>query len=119
MFPMMVLGLLYRNVGRKRATEMMLLGERIPAPQAQEFGIINHAYSRNHFEASAAEFVRKLAAKSSTILRMGKEAINGILDKKLVIEEKILETALAEVMATEDSKEGIRAFVEKRPPKWD
>ena len=54
MFPMMVMGLLYRNVGRKRATEMMFLGERITAAQAEEFGIINHAYPRDQFEAAAA-----------------------------------------------------------------
>jgi enoyl-CoA hydratase/carnithine racemase len=117
MFPMMVLGLLYRNVGRKRATEMMFLGERITAPQAQEIGIINHAYSRDQFETAADEFVRKLAAKSSKILKMGKAAIFRILDEKLPSEEKFLESALVEVMATDDSKEGIRAFVEKRPPR--
>lgn len=119
MFPMMVMGLLYRNVGRKKATEMMLLGERIPAPEAQGFGIINHTYGRGQFESASAEFVRKLASKSSTILRMGKEVITGILDENLIVEEKILENALAEVMDTEDSREGIRAFVEKRPPRWD
>jgi len=118
MFPMMVLGLLYRNVGRKKATEMMFLGERITAAQAQEFGIINHIFSRNQFEGSAGEFVQKLAAKSPTILRMGKEAITRILDDRLPEEEKLLESALVEVMATKDSKEGIRAFVEKRQPKW-
>jgi enoyl-CoA hydratase len=119
MFPMMVMGLLYRNVGRKRATEMMFLGERIPAVQAVELGLINHAYPRDQFEAAAGEFVQKLAAKSSVILQMGKKAISQLLDGNLEGEEKYLESALTEVMATEDSKEGLRAFVEKRPPKWD
>jgi enoyl-CoA hydratase len=119
MFPMMVFGLLHRNVGRKKAIEMMMLGERITAAQAQEFGIINHAYSREVFDAAAGEFLRKIAAKSSVILQMGKEVITGILDKDLGSEEKLLESALAEVMSTEDSKEGIRAFLEKRPPRWN
>ena len=119
LFPMMVLGLLYRNVGRKKATEMMFLGERITAAQAKEFGIINHTYSREDFEAASSEFVRKLASKSPAILQMGKEVISRVLDEKLAGEEKLLETALAEVMATEDSEEGIRAFLEKRQFKWD
>ena len=119
MFPMMVMGLLFRNVGRKKATEMMLLGERITAAEAQQFGVINHVFSRDRFEASAGEFVQKLAAKSLTILKMGKEAISRVLDGKLPEEERFLESALVEVMATRDSKEGIRAFAEKREPKWD
>ena len=118
MFPMMVMGLLYRNIGRKKATEMMLLGDRITALQAREFGIINHVFSRDQFEAAAAGFVQNLASKSATILKMGKRAISRLLDKKLPEEERFLESALAEVMATADSKEGIRAFVEKRQPNW-
>ncbi len=118
MFPMMVMGLLYRNIGRKKAPEMMLLGDRITALQAQEFGIINHVFNRDQFEAAAAGFVQNLASKSATILKMGKRAISRLLDKKLPEEERFLESALAEVMATTDSKEGIRAFVEKRPPNW-
>jgi enoyl-CoA hydratase/carnithine racemase len=119
MFPMMVMGLLYRNVGRKKATEMMFLGERITAARAQEFGIINHAVKRDRFDAAAGEFVQKLAAKSSPILGMGKKAISSVLDEKLPELEQFLESALVEVLSTEDSKEGIRAFVEKRAPKWN
>jgi enoyl-CoA hydratase len=118
MFPMMVMGLLCRNVGRKRATEMMFLGERITAIQAMEYGIINHVYPRDRFEAEAGEMIRKLLGKSSTILQMGKKAISRLLDEKLEVEENYLESALAEVMATDDSKEGLRAFIERRPSKW-
>jgi len=119
MFPMMVMGLLYRNAGRKKATEMMFLGEPITAPEAQTLGIINHAYNRGEFETAARDFVQQLASRSSTILKMGKEAIFRLLDKELSAEEEFLESALVEVMATEDSKEGLRSFAEKRPPKWN
>ena len=118
MFPMMVMGLLYRNVGRKRATEMLLLGDRISAAEAAQSGLINRALPREQFEAAAADYIQKLAGKSSVILAMGKRAISGLLDKSLHDEEQYLESALVEVMTTDDSKEGIRAFVEKRKPSW-
>jgi enoyl-CoA hydratase len=118
MFPMMVMGLLYRNLGRKKATEMLLLGDRITAAEAAQSGLINRALPREQFEAVAAEYIQKLSSKSSVILAIGKRAISRLLDKSLQEEEQYLESALVEVMATDDSKEGIRAFVEKRKPNW-
>jgi enoyl-CoA hydratase len=118
MFPMMVMGLLYRNVGRKKATEMILLGDRMTAAEAAQSGLINRAFPREQFEAAAAGYIQKLADKSTVILAMGKKAISELLDKSLHEEEQYLESALVKVMATEDSKEGIRAFVEKRKPSW-
>lgn len=119
MFPMMVMALLYRNVGRKKATEMMFMGEQLTAGQAREFGIINHFYSRESFDSESGRFLQKLTQKSISILQMGKEAISRLLDDDLWAQEKFLESALSEVMSTPDSKEGIRAFIEKRPPKWN
>ncbi len=118
MFPMMVLALLYRHLGRKKATEMLFLGERIPAPEAVQLGIVNHVFPRKEFEEGAAAFVAKISEKSTAILRLGKEAITTIEDGGLGKSLEQLETALARVMATEDSKEGMRAFVEKRKPRW-
>ncbi len=118
MFPMMVLALLYRHLGRKKSTEMLFLGERIPAPEAKQLGIVNHVFPRKEFEEGAAAFVAKISEKSNAILRLGKEAITTIEDGGLGKSLEQLETALARVMATEDSKEGMRAFLEKRKPRW-
>ena len=118
MFPMMVLTLLYRNIGRKKANEMMLLGERLSAPEARELGIVNHVYPRADFDAAAGAFLAKVAEKSGAILRMGKEAIRDVENAGLPKALDRLESALGRVMASEDSKEGIRAFLEKRKPHW-
>ncbi len=118
MFPMMVLALLYRHVGRKRAAEMLFLGERLPAASALAYGIVNRIFPRNRFEESTTEFLGGLADKSSSILRLGKEAIRRVEYESLPRDLEFLETALAQVMSTEDSREGIRAFVEKRSPVW-
>ncbi len=118
MFPMMVLALLYRNVGRKRATEMMFLGERIPANTARDYGIVNHTFPRDRFDASSGEYLMKLAGLSSSILKSGKDAILRLEIKDLAEELEYLEEALAGVMTKEDCREGMRAFVEKRKPAW-
>jgi enoyl-CoA hydratase/carnithine racemase len=117
MFPMMVLALLYRVVGRKKATEMIFLGERMSAAAARDCGIVNQVYPREAFDEAADEFVSRLAEKSGGILRLGKEAIAAVEDLPLSPALEYLEKALARLMATEDSKEGIRAFLEKRKPK--
>ena len=118
MFPMMVFALLYRQAGRKRATEMLFFGERISATTAMEYGIVNHTYPRDQFDMEAGQYVRKLADKSAGILRLGKEAMFHVEGRSLPDELQYLESELAKVMSTADSKEGIRAFVEKRKPQW-
>ena len=118
MFPMMVLALLYRHLGRKQAAEMLLLGERISAPAALRFGILNRAVPRQNFEGEVGPILRKLADKSSHIVRLGKEAIERVAGRDLREDLEYLERALAAVMATADSQEGILAFLEKRPPNW-
>ncbi len=118
MFPMMVLALLHRHVGRKRAAEMLFMGERIPAASAMEYGIVNRVFPRSRFDVSATEYLSKLAGESSAILRLGKEAIGRIEDAGLAEELEYLEGALERVMSTGDSREGILAFVEKRRPVW-
>jgi enoyl-CoA hydratase len=118
MFPMMVLALLYRNVGRKKATEMLLLGERVSAETALSLGILNQVHPRARFDAAADELLHKLARKSGSILRLGKQAIGHIEDRMLLEELEYLESMLSRAMSTADSKEGMRAFLEKRPPIW-
>jgi enoyl-CoA hydratase/carnithine racemase len=118
MFPMMVLALLFRNVGRKKAAELILLGERISAAEARELGIVNRVFARGAFEESAHDFVTKLASRSGEILRRGKAAMREVEGLPLDQQLERLEKALELLMATADSQEGIRAFLEKRPPRW-
>jgi enoyl-CoA hydratase len=118
MFPMMVLALLYRHVGRKKAVEMLFFGERVPAATALKLGLVNRMYPRAQFDAQANEFLGKLAEKSGSILGLGKKAIRHVEDRDLLKDLRYLESELAHVIATADSKEGMRAFLEKRNPVW-
>jgi enoyl-CoA hydratase/carnithine racemase len=118
MFPMMVLALLYRVAGRRKATEMIFLGERMSAAVARDCGIVNQVFPRETFDSAADAFVRRLAEKSGAILRLGKEAIGAVEDLPLPGALEYLESALARLMKTDDSREGIRAFLEKRKPRW-
>jgi enoyl-CoA hydratase/carnithine racemase len=118
MFPMMVLALLFRHVGRKRGTEMLFLGERISAPEARDYGILNRIFDRAQFDGAAAEYLEKLSSRSSAILRLGKEAMSNIEEATLAADLEYLESQLGRLMATEDSREGRRSFLEKRTPRW-
>lgn len=118
LFPFMVTALLYRNVPRKRAAELMLLGERITAAQAQQIGIVNRVVPEAEFDQAVHDWAGRLAARSPLMLRMGKDAMFRQQDMALADALDYLRAQLTLAFATEDAREGVAAFFEKRDPRW-
>src|SRR4051794_25183369 len=117
-FPFMIMALIYRNVPRKKANELLLLGERISAEEAREAGIVNKVVPADQFDEAVADWAGKLAAKSPLIMRLGKEAMLRQLDMSLFDALDYLRAQLTLALSTEDIKEGVTAFFEKREPNW-
>jgi 3-hydroxypropionyl-coenzyme A dehydratase len=117
-FPFMVLALLYRNVPRKKANELALLGERISAQEAHEIGIVNKVVPAEDFDATVEDWARQLASKSPLIMRMGKEAMYRQMDMAFADALEYLHHNLTLALSTEDIQEGVKAFFEKREPEW-
>ncbi len=118
LFPFMIMALIYRNVGRKKASEMMLLGERLTAEEAREAGIVNRVVAADEFDDAVAEWAQKLASKSPLVMRLGKDAIWRQMDMPLVEALDYLRAQLTIELSTEDAIEGVKAFFEKRDPDW-
>lgn len=117
-FPFMVTALLYRNVGRKKATELVLLGARISALEAREIGIVNRVVDAGELAASVAEWTARLADASPLIMRLGKDAMWRQMDMALADALDYLRAQLALVASSDDLHEGIAAFFEQRKPEW-
>jgi enoyl-CoA hydratase/carnithine racemase len=116
LFPMMIGALIFRNVLRKKAMEMVLLGEKLTAARAQEMGLITRAVPADQFDETVNGVLRNLASKSPIGMKIGKAAFYAMQDMKFEDALDYLSGKLGEVAATEDAKEGITAFIEKRPP---
>ena len=104
------------SIGRARAFQMAFLGERVPAPQALEWGLVNWVYPDDRLMEEAEDLVRRLAAGPTRSYAGSKRALNqfiyGDLDAQLDLEAE-LQHALGR---THDFLEGATAFVEKRAP---
>jgi enoyl-CoA hydratase/carnithine racemase len=117
-FPFMIMALIYRNVPRKKANELLLLGERVSATEAERIGIVNKVVPAGDFDAAVAEWAVKLAGKSPVIMRMGKEAMFRQQDMAFADALEYLHSQLTIAFSTEDIVEGVTAFFEKREPQW-
>jgi enoyl-CoA hydratase/carnithine racemase len=117
-FPFMIMALIYRNVPRKKANELLLLGERWSAQDALAVGIVNKVVPAEEFDAAVAEWATKLASKSPVIMRLGKEAMRRQLDMPLDDALDYLRAQLTLAVSTEDIVEGVTAFFQKREPEW-
>ncbi len=118
LFPMMIGALIYRNVLRKKAMEMVLTGSRFTAAEALAMGLVTRAVPRNELDTTVKDLLVALAAKSPIGMKIGKEAFYSMADMPFEDAVDHLADKLAEVAATEDAREGILAFIEKRPPKF-
>ena len=117
-FPFMIMALIYRNVGRKKTNELLLLGEQISAAEAERIGIVNRVVAAEDFDATVRDWAQRLAAKSPLMMRMGKDAMFRQQDMAFADALDFLRAQLALTFATEDIQEGVSAFFEKREPKW-
>lgn len=117
-FPFMISALIYRNVDRMKANELMMLGDPISAREAQRLNVVNTVADAEDFDATVREWAHRVAAKSPLLMRMGKDALASTRDLSLREALDALRSQLALAFTTEDIKEGVAAFREKRDPVW-
>lgn len=117
-FPFMIMAVIFRAVPQKRANELLLLGDRITAEQAHDLGLVNRVLPSAEFPGAVAEWAAALAAKSPLIMRLGKQAMAQQRDLALHDQLQFLRTQLSLAQATDDIREGVAAFFEKREPVW-
>jgi enoyl-CoA hydratase len=118
LFPFMIAALIARNVGRKKMTELLLLGERIDAREAQRIGLVNRVVAADAFDAAVAEWAQALAAKSPLVVKLGKDSLYAQQDMSFheALEHQRAQLTIA--LSTHDAHEGVAAFMERREPRW-
>jgi len=114
----MISALIYRNIDRMKANELMMLGEPIDAAEAYRLNIVNAVVPAERFDEVVREWAHKVARKSPLLMRLGKNAINATRDMSLPDALEALRAQLALAFTTEDIVEGVTAFREKREAAW-
>ena len=109
---------LSRNVPRKQAMEMLLTGEPIEAATARDIGLINRVVAAGTERAAAIALAEKVAIKSAYTVRLGKAAFYRQAEMSLADAYRYAAEVMTENMMARDAEEGIKAFIEKREPKW-
>ncbi len=110
---------LSRNVSRKMAMEMLLLGEFLPASRVKELGLINRVVSNERVETEAREMARIIADKSPAAIKIGKRAFYDQAEMTLDEAYAFAGRTMAENMMMRDAEAGINAFINKEPmPDW-
>ncbi len=104
--------------GARRANEIVLLGDRLTADEAKSIGLVNRVVPAADLDEALLELVAKLASKSPAVLRIAKRALRTSTSRALEVLPEIESLYREELAATEDMREGLEAFLEKRKPKW-
>ncbi len=107
-----------RTLGKKRCLELLMTGDMIDAETAGQWGLVNRVAPAGKLREETMALAGKLAAKSPLALQMGKEAYYGMADLEYGKALAYTNELFAALCVTEDAKEGIDAFLNRRPPEW-
>jgi enoyl-CoA hydratase/carnithine racemase len=118
LFPRMIMAVLRGVVSRRRLMEMMLLGETMSAREAERLELVSKVVPDAELDGAVGALAAKLAAQSPTAMRMGLAAFTAQADRDLASALPMLRDQLVAILGTEDAREGLMAFMEKRAPKW-
>jgi enoyl-CoA hydratase/carnithine racemase len=107
-----------RNLQRKHAMEMLLTGDPISAQRAQEWGLVNRVVPSGQLDSEVLQLAKTLAAKPPATMAAGKRAFYQQMDMDLPHAYALASEVIAASFAHDEGKEGMAAFIEKRPPGW-
>ena len=107
-----------RSVGRKRALELLLYGNLIKASEALNMGLVNRVVPKDELAEEARKWAAELARKSPVAVQISKKAFYAAADMEYHKAFEYMNEAFARLCTTEDAKEGVAAFFEKRHPEW-
>ena len=99
--------------------EMLLTGDLVDADRARELGLVNRVVPQAKLDAEVTALARQIAGKSALTVRIGKEAFYGQAELPLADAYAYASEVMTRNMLARDAEEGIDAFLEKRPPRWE
>jgi enoyl-CoA hydratase/carnithine racemase len=118
LWPYMITVPLLRSMPPKRVLELMATGRRVDAQEAERIGFVTRVVPADALDAAVDELASTLASKSPVIMRWGRDAFYRVLEMDADAALAYLQSMLTVTTLTEDSAEGVAAFVEKREPQW-
>jgi enoyl-CoA hydratase/carnithine racemase len=118
LWPFMITTVIQRDLPRKLALELMMTGRRMKASEAETWGFVNHVVPDAELDAAVTELVQALLAKSPLIVALGKRSFYAAEDMSFPDALEYLSGMLTVALESEDTVEGVTAFLQKRPPEW-
>ena len=118
LWPFIITAVVSRRLPRTKALELMMTGERISAAEAERWGIVNRVVAASDLDKATDDLASTLASKSPAIMRLGKDSFYAAQDMGFREALDYLHGQLGICLDTEDTIEGVTAFLQKRDPQW-